>query len=360
MPNTVAQDNEEWINKLADKLKGAFESTTIRFDSDRSAQILFSLVLNTQKETELKPVIKTKIKEIYKLIGDFTITSAQRIELLKILLESNMTDDEIRYIIKELQLYLFVSNQKDTFDKALLYKMWNIQEEIAVLINLRDCANSVSVDIDRVIDRIGEESLTQMIKFQKHNACNSENWTECFECIVSNQGLCENASFENSERIWGDGSEHGKLFVIDRKNNVSFREPVESDTNGYSILGRTYLKLIVDTIQQHQNKERIDNSNEVRQEFNEIDTLVTRFKANFKDVENILYKRSDSSSLHLYFMEVGRASLLQALESRDIVPYHQTKRLLPFWRYAMASCPELGYRDMIVSELYTIINREGK
>ena len=354
----VAQTKLDLLSDLFNKFKDLVDARHISFSADTSAQILFPIVLSAQKKSEMPAELKKKVREIYSYLGNHVITNVQRTELLKKLLESELSDQDIKYVINELQLYLFAPTEKIYFDRSLLYKAWNINEELAILINLRDCAHNISADIDRVIDRIGEDSLKEMIRFDGGSTCKSDSWSECFECILSTQGKCSNARFINSEKVWGDESEYAKLFRFDRKNNFYLKPPEKDDTNGFEILGKTYLKLIFENIQQYQNGELEDNAAEARNVFKNIDNLMHPISEEYKEFESTLSKRRGSSQVNDYFLEVGRASLLQALRSRGKTI--NLKGLLPFWRYAMESCPKLVYRDMIVSELYTIVNEKGK
>lgn len=133
------------------------------------------------------------------------------------------------------------------------------------------------------------------------------------------------------------------------------RKPTREDTLGYPVLGKTYLDLLFESSRAHDYHKTHGYFTSARTWVSTIDELSTRHQACTRSVESVLAKRRDSSNdIGRHFFEIGRASLFSALETSGTVQYHETQKLLPFWRIAKEAYPDLVYRDLIMAELYAI------
>lgn len=351
----TAQNRTDWISELTERLKERIERRKMVFVASECSPILFSLLINIGEKSNLALEKKQKVQEICTLINDYVITNSDRLELLKFLLDSSVSNEDCKKIISELQLYLFCPNDSIVFDKPLLHRMWDINEQMAILMNLRNSVTALSVDIDRVVGRIGSETLGAIIRFNHNESCGSNDWFECFERIIGNKCNCKNVSFENSKRVWGDGSEYSKLFVSDKRGNWSREEPEDHHTDSYHIFGRNYLKLIYDLTPEIQDDKSKEYTKLAKKEIYKVEELSAKYTPLFHNLQYVLQNRlGDGSGLHKLFYQIGCASILNALATKKVIDPTDLQELLPFWRYATANYAELVYRDLIMSELYAL------
>lgn len=354
----IAQNRIEWVSELTERLKECIERSEMLFDAEACSPILFSLLINTGYKSNLSSEKKRIVKEICKLINDHAITNIQRTELLKILLDSSVSNEDCKEIVNELQLYLFCPTGSTVFDKTALHRMWDINEKLAILINLRNSATTLSIDIDRVIGRIGSETLEKIITFQRDKSCESSDWSECFERLVGNKCTCNSVVFETSKQVWGDRSEYSKLFVSDKKSNWSREEPNEHSTDGYDFFGKTYLKLIYDLIPDIQDEESKKYTELAKMEIYKVEELSAKYKNLIHNLQPVIQNRlGDGSGSHKLFYQIGCASALTALSTKRVIDPANLQELLPFWKYATTVYSDLVYRDLIISELYALQNR---
>lgn len=350
----VAESKETWIESLLSELTKSIKVGNWQFDPAISARLLFSLTLSTSDQSDLAAASKRSVQAILRLINDHIITNGQRTILLHNLLESTLDESNIGFIIRELQLYLFSPDGKTCFDRSLLYRAWNVDDRLAILINLRGSSANPTIDIDRVVTHIGDEALPKLLSFNTPKNCGSEQFVECFECLVANHGGCPDVSFQNSPRVWGDGSEYVQLFV-NRKNDFYFREPKPEDTLGYEILGKSYLKLYYDAVLQN-GKNLNHYSKAAQDEFRIIDDLSSKYRDLLTEIEQTLKLRCKDTHNH-YFYYNARAAILTGLSNCNHISHHEIQPLLRFWRHSEAACPELVYRDLILAELYSMTLR---
>lgn len=353
----IAQNRNEWISELINRLKEHIEKNDMVFDAEKCSPLLFSLLINLGRKSNLSPAKKQKVKEVCTLVNDYIISNTHRTELLKLLLDSSVLHDDCITIINELQLYLFAPTSSIVFDKASLSRMWDINEKMAILMNLRYCGTTRSADIDRVISRIGSESLEKIISFTRSKTCESNEWFDCFERILGNKCNCKYVTFENSKRVWGDGNEYAKLFV-DKRGYWIREAPEEHHTDGYDILGKNYLKLIYElTPEVHDDKIK-QYTDLAKGEMYKVEQLAAKYSPHLHNLRSVLQSRlGDGSGIHKLFYQVGRASILSNLASRQVIDPRDVKELLPFWRYTTAVYSELVYRDLIMSELYALLSK---
>lgn len=352
----VAESNDEWIENLRNDLEKALRNGNWQFDAERSAQLLFSLVLSTSVRSGLSLAVRTAVEAILHLISERVITNTHRTVLLRHLLESSLDDESAQTIIQTLQLYLFQPDGKTLFERIHLSNAWNLNESLAVLINLRDSSAKVSMDVERVMDRIGEDTLAKLLFFPDRKKCSSDHFDECFECFLANHGGCPSVRFKHSFDVWGDRSDYQRLICYDR-NDVKVREPKPEDTTGLPVLGKTYLRLYYDAI--NKNRENLNHySRAAEGEFAIIEDLARTHPETLQEVKPALQARS-SNGQDLYFYYNAQAAVIQALSHSHVIAPHEVRKLLAFWRHSHNACPDLVYRDLILAELYSMTLRRN-
>ena len=355
---TIALNKLDWIIALERRLRIQIEHGEMLFYSKACAFLLFSLIINSGVKSNLESEIKIKVKEVCANINYFLISNTHRLEILKLLLESSISDNDCKTMINELQLYLFCPNDSVIFDKLSVRRMWDINQEMAILMNLRNCVSNISVDMERVLTRIGNESLQEMIRVTPATYCDSNDWTYCIEQIMSGNCDCEYVSVECSGRVWGDGNEYSNLFVSDRKNNVRRLMPDESHTDGYEIFGKNYLTLIYELTPENQDvttKQYVDNANK---ETYKVESLTSKYSPVFPKLHSALRTRlAGNAGIQKLFYQIGCSSALTALSSRKVINSADLQELLPFWKNAIGAYPQLVYRDMILSELHVLFEK---
>ncbi|EGW41759.1 hypothetical protein [Desulfosporosinus sp. OT] len=357
----IALKKREWIIALSARLRVQIEQVKMVFEAKGCSELLFSLLINSGTMSNLATEDKLELSKLCNLINDFILTNTDRLEILQILLKSKKSDLDCKWIIQELQLYLFCPNGMVVFDKSSVQRMWDINEKMAILINLRGCVRNISVDIDRVINRIGWESLEEMITFTPKSSCDSYNWIECIERCLSGRCKCKYVHFECSKRVWGDGNEYSKLWVADKKGNWSRQTPDLSHTDGYELFGKNYLTLIYELTPEYQTvgiKQYIEHAT---QEIYKLQNLTVKYTPYFQDFHSVLRNRSaDNLGNQKLFYQIGCSSVLHALATRKVINAADLQELLPFWKNAMGAYPELLYRDMILAELTLIFGSGGE
>ena len=352
---TIALHKSEWIIVLLKKLRVQVEQGKMIFDSKGCAPLLFSLLINSGEKSNLAMDVKLNVKAVCELISDFLITNTDRLEILSYLLESSLSDSDCQIIINELQLYMFCSNNSVLFEKSSVQRMWDLNQDMAILMNVRNCVSNSSVDIERVLSKIGYESLEEIIKISPKANCDSHEWTDCLERIVSGQCQCNYVKFECSMRVWGDGTEYSGLFVADKRGNWSRQIPDESHTDGYELFGNNYLTLIFGLIPETQDaatKEYVEYANK---ETYKSESLTLKYVPLFPNLHKVLKQRlTDNAGSQRLFYHIGCSSVLAALSTRKAIDPADLQELLPFWKNAMGAYPGLVYRDLILAELYIL------
>ncbi len=351
----IALHKSEWLIVLLKKLRDQVEQGEMIFNPKGCAPLLFSLLINSGEKSNLAIDIKLNVKAVCELISDFLITNTDRLEILNHLLESSIPDSDCQIIISELQLYLFCPNNSVLLEKSSIQKMWDLNQYMAILMNVRNCVSNSSVDIDRVLSKIGYESLKEIIKISPKADCDNQDWTDCLERSLSGQCQCNYVKFECSKRVWGDGLEYSTLFVADRRGNWSRQTPNESHTDGYEIFGKTYLTLIFEITPENQDaatKKYVEYANK---EMYKSENLTLKYAPLFPDFHKVLKHRlADSAGSQRLFYHIGCSSALAALSTRKAIASADLQELLPFWKNAMGAYPELVYRDFILAELYIL------
>jgi hypothetical protein len=352
---TIAIHRIEWITIVLNKLRVQIKQSKMLFNIKKCAPLLFSLLINSGEKSNLAYEVKIKIKEVCAIINDFMITNTDRLEILKYLLESNISDNNCKNIINELHLYLFCPNDSVMFNKLSVQRMWNINQEMAILMNVRNCVSNITIDIDRVLSRIGCESLEDIIKITPNVNCASNDWTNCIEQIFSGKCKCDYVCFECSKKVWGDGNEYLKLFVSDKRGNWIRQIPDRSHTDGYEIFGKNYLTLIFELTPENQDfviKEYIDSAN---QEIYKVEKLTLKYIPFFQNLHSVIRNRlTGNAEKQKLFYQIGCSSALIALSSRKVIDSADLQELLPFWKNVMGAYPALVYRDLILAELHML------
>jgi hypothetical protein len=351
---TIALYSGNWINVIYKRLQWQIENFSMKFDVRKCSSLLFSLLVHCGDKGNIPQEVKTKGRAVCLMINNFIINNFDRTKLLKFLLESNFSNVECNSIINDLQLYLFCSDGLVTFDKTLTQRMWEINEKLAILLNLRGCVSNSSIDMIRIISKVGNDSLREIVTFSPGQSCRSNDWDECFEQVLSGKCECSYANFECTKRVWGDNNEYSQLFVMDKKGNYSRLVPDESHTDGYEIFGINYLTLICRLIPENPCEEVKENIELAKQEIYKCENLNHKYMPYYHSLQAAIQSRlGDKQSSENLFYQIGCASVLVALAGR-VVHVSELQELLPFWNYAMRVYPELVYRDLILAELTLI------
>jgi hypothetical protein len=357
----VALKRREWITALSTRLRIQIEQSKMLFDAKECSPLMFSLLINSGKRSNLAAENKLEILKICNLINDFIIANTDRIDILQVLLKSKTSDIDCKAIIEELQLYLFCPNGTVVFDKLSVQRMWDINEKMAILMNVRGCVSNFSVDIERLSNRIGWESLEEMITFTPRLTCDSNNWTDCVERCLGGRCNCRYVRFECTKRVWGDGNEYSNLWVADKKGNWSRQIPDISHTDGYELFGQNYLTLIYELTPENQEagiKQHVEKAN---QEIYKSQNLTLKYIPYFQEFHSVLRNRFvDGSGNQQLFYQIGCSCALLALASKNIIDSADLQELLPFWKNAMGAYPELVYRDLILAELTILFGNERR
>lgn len=353
----VAINKLEWINILTKRIREQIEQGGLLFDVSKCSLLLFSLIINSGEKSNLDGEIKSKVREVCELINNYLVTNNHRIEILQILLQSNIANSDCKDIINELQLYLFSPQGSVVFEKTSVQKMWEINDRLAILMNVRNCVKDIGVDIDRVISRIGHEAISDIITFSPIPSCEGGSWLDCFEWLIIGRCECRYVCFQCSTKVWGDGQEYSKLFTADRWGNWSRQIPDESHTEGFTLFGKNYLtlscELIPETPKDDSLKRYIDNANNV---VYKVQNLTAKYKHLFNHFHSVIHKRTDGNGGNqTLFYNIGCASILAALSFRGIIDSKDLQEMLPFWKNVTGAYSELVYRDLVLSYLYTLV-----
>ena len=349
---------KEWIDLIAKRIQNQIEKQMFNFGINKCTELIFFLLLATNDKSNLDYEIKEKVIDICESVNLSCITDYDRVEILKQLIDSNMTDNDCLFIIEALQLYLFKSNGVLLFDKRCMQRLWELNENIAVLANIRKCTVDVGTDILRISNHINSEVFEQIIKFSPNNACKTSEWLNCFENVLSGKCRCDKMKFECSKQVWGDGYEWAKLFSRVRSDYI-LNPPDDSHTDGYEIIGTNYLTLIY-TLITRKTAESSCAEKKAMQDTFKVENLLSKYNPLFTNIHTVLRKRiGDGTGVdHRLFYLIGATAVLEALVSSKRINYSDLRELHPFWKNVIKAFPKLVYRDLIVAELCVIFDNE--
>lgn len=354
----VSLCKKEWVDAIADKMQKQIEKQRFDFDINKCTSLLFFLLLATNEKSNLSDGIKEKVIDICEIVNFWCITYYDRIEILKHLIDSNMTDNDCLFIIEALQLYLFKSNGTLLFDRQYMQRMWELDENIAVLANIRKCTVDVTTDLLRISNHINSEVFEHIIKFTPTIVCKTSEWLDCFGNVLSGKCRCDKMRFECSKRVWGDGYEWSKLFTK-VKSDYLLIQPDKSHTDGYEIMGTNYLTLVY-TLFTKKSEESSSAEKKAVQNAYRVENLLSKYNPVFTNIHNVLRKRTGEGTggVHRIFYLIGAAAILEALAFSKGIDQFDLRELLPFWKSAIKAFPKLVYRDLIVAELSEIFKNE--
>ncbi len=348
----VALYKKEWIEVIFRKMQSYIEMQTLDYD-DKSTLLLFFLALSTNSKSNLDVDIKGTVNNICQYINIWCISDYDRIKILERLTKINLGDSDCIQIIDMFQLYLFKSNGETIFDRQSMQRLWEVNESLAVLANIRKCCSNLETDIYRVLNIINSDEFKKIITFCPTNECKTEGWQNCIENVLKGQCNCVMSNFEYSTRVWGDKREWNGLFAnISSRYKLDLLSLEESDSNGYQILGSNYLTLIYNYIIKKSDEISVLEKNALQEEF-KINNLLSKYNLLVDDIVNVLRQRTDygTSDSHKLFFLVGSAAILEALGARGKIDLSDLREILPFFQYAIKAFPKLVYRDLIVAEI---------
>ncbi len=355
----VALYKFEWIDIIANRIKNELEKRKLDFDIKKCTSLIFFLFLVTNDKSNLDDEIKSKVIDICEMVNLWCITDNDRIEILKQLINSDINNSDCQLIIGAFQLYLFKPNKCTMFDRHSMQRLWELNENIAVLVNIRKCVEDVGTDILRVATYINYEVFEKIIKFLPENSCQTSEWLDCFENALSGRCSCDKFKFECTDRVWGNGFEWANLFAnIKNKYKFELITPDESHTKGYEIMGINYLTLIYRLITK-KSDDSVHAENEALKDSFKIENLIQKYNPLFADINEVLRKREGAGTgAHKLFYFIGAAAILNVLASNKKIEKRDLLELLPFWKNAMKAYPELVYRDLITAELNILFDNE--
>ena len=356
----VSLCKKEWIDVIASRMQKQIEKQKLNFDVNKCTALLFFLLLATNAKSNLCNDIKGKVIDICESVNLWCMTDYDRVEILKRLLDSNMTDNECLFIIEALQLYLFKSNGTLLFDRRCMQRLWELNENIAVLANIRSCTLDVATDLLRISNHINSDVFEQIIKFSPNSSCKTLEWLNCFENVLSGKCRCDKMEFECSKRVWGDGYEWSNLFANVKSNyKLELIPPDDSHTDGYEIMGSNYLTLIYTLITRKSEESSCAEKKAIQDAF-KVENLISKYNPTITNIHSVLRMRigDRNGGVHRLFYLIGAAAILEALASSKRIDYCDLRELLPFWKNTIKAFPKLIYRDLIVAELNIIFENE--
>lgn len=349
---------KEWVDIIAIKMQNQIEKHKFDIDIDKCTPLLFFLLLATNDKSNLSGEIKEKLIGICESINLWCISDYDRTEILKHLMDSNMDYNDCLLIIEALQLYLFKFRKVPIFDRLCMQRMWEINENLAVLANIRKCTIDAKTDLLRILSHISFEAFEQIIKFSPNAACETSEWLDCFENVLNERCRCEKMKFELSKRVWGDGNEWSSLFAK-VKSEYKLIPPDNSHSDGYEIMGANYLNLIY-TLITRKSEEAISAEKKAIHDAFKVENLISKYNPAFTNIHTVLRKRTGDGAgdSHKLFYLIGTTAILEALASSKKIDYCDLREILPFWKNAMKAYPKLVYRDLIVAELSVMFRNE--
>jgi hypothetical protein len=353
----MAMQRKEWLKSAANQIQRQIEKQKLSYDSVECTPLLVTLLLATNQKSNLDDEVKEIVSEICECINQWCITDFDRGKILKYLVENEITDCDCHLMIEVLQLYLFKNDGSMLLDRQCMQRLWELNENIAVLANIRRCTVNVITDLLRVANYINPEVLEKIIRFKPVPGCETSYWFNCFENVLSGKCQCEYIKIECSKQLWGDGAEWSKLFTK-TKNDYKIIPPDDSHSDGYEIMGTNYLSLIYRFLTST-NEESDEEKNAISDAFR-LENLLSKYNPLIFDLHSVLKNRTGdgAGNRHRFFYLIGTAAVLEALGSSGKINCHDLRELLPFWKNAIKVFPKLVFRDLITAELSMILSKE--
>lgn len=353
----LSLNNNELVNKISKKFRTQMEKQGFNFDLDKCINMLFVLILTTNDKSSLSNEIKELVISICEIISYWCVNNQDRFQILKRLIDINLSEQDINLIINTLQLYLFDSDISIRLDRRQMQKLWEVNENVAVLANIRRCSRNPSTDLLRIANYLNQDSFEQIVKFKPNIECTATEWLDCFEDVLTGKCInCDKVEFECSKRVWGDGFEWSGLFTQE-KGDYKINPPTETHTDGYNIIGSNYLTLIY-TLITGKNEELLSAEKAAMEDEFKVGNLISKYNYLFPFTHDVLKKRrGDGVGIdHKLFYLISAAAVLHALATAKKASSRDLKELLPFWKNVMSAFPKLVYRDLIVAELSLIFS----
>jgi len=354
----IAMDNLQWLEIIEKKLISKIEKDKIVFEYDKCEKPLIMLLINTGYQSNLHYDNKMKIRSICALINNKIISDVDRGGLLKATLESDLSEENSKFIIAELQLYNFKCSKTLKFSKDIKEKLWDMNRSLAVLVNLRSQGIDRAIDFEKIEYYLNPEVLEKIINIEPATDCAQQGWHECVQRIIRGKCKCKHITLDYSNRVWGDVQEFLQLFVED-KGNWKLQELETAESEGYEFMGKNYLSIIYEIMKVPDEKRKIYTDG-AKKDLLILEKLVSKYSIEFPQVQLLLKKRLNGGANddHRLFYYIGCASYLQALATKGIIKAEKLKDILPFWKNIMCAFPELAYRDIILSEIYVMFEND--
>ncbi len=315
----------------------------------------FVNLIRALSHPELSDSIKHRVGASLEKVIDQAVTKHVRSKLLIKLIEAGLKKHEMELVSEKLQLHTF---EPDYLMADLTMAMWNTHKELAVLMILRKTKEVTPMEAQKLIGFLGMdffESLFVNLTATASNSSDVQNRT--YEALngVVDEDITQKLI---SKDLWGDGT-HYAAYIQEIYENKRRKKNTTVEKDPYqpmeTFMDNTYTELV---------KKWFETPNQgARNSFDAQQLIkIEQAMARFQDLYPERYQLADNrlnggltSESHRAFRLSAWISLIWTTEEKETL--RRMTDVMLFWNAFFKQNSKLAYRDLILSELLTKIQR---
>lgn len=319
-------------------------------DIDESAcRIMTCILINYAEESD---EISRKMIRLLELVVESFVSGAMRTQLLKWILDYDLSSTQKKTCFRILNLYLADRNEAVDLTASDIEQLMHIAPEFGLLWMLR---------IDRPVGlynklcaTVGRDALKTMILFPDSDA----SWERSVQDLLAGKG--SGAEIRLNKNLVGRSAQFHEMFAWGSRNELPHLEMKRRPENGIYFCGQTYCDLLIYWYLKNRRAGIYDTDFKAlfARAYAEMDQLVNQFRKSRFDIIGEIVRAAESRRINrsydgffplFYYSCI--AVLLQTMVFHDQIDPAQCKNTMQFLRHMMKQFPELIKRDMLMCEL---------
>ena len=283
------------------------------------------------------------------------VTKQVRSKLLIKLIEAGLKKHEMDLVSEKLQLHVF---EPDDFRAEHIMTMWNTHKELAALMVLRKTKEVTAMETQKLIGFVGMDFFESLFQDTKSAACNSSDVQNSVYEILNGVVDADITGKLFDKGLWGDGIHYAAYFqeTYDRKRHKK-KAILENDAcdPANTFMGSTYTELVKKWFETQDKRAgtRFD-SHQLFMAEQAMTRYVDLYPERFQLADGRLNGGLTSES-HRTFRLSAWISLIWTTKEKETLC--RMTDVMDVWNTIFQQSSKLAYRDLILSELLSKIQR---